>query len=80
MSSVFQMAMKMSAPHIVIGLIIYLAAGIIARLMPNIQIFFLLMAPQLLISFFILMICSGALMLWYMDYIKDSLGVFLSPH
>lgn len=80
MSNAFQMAMKIAAPHIVIGLIIYLAAGIIARLMPNIQIFFLLMAPQILISFFILMICSGALMLWYMDYIKDSLGVFLSPH
>jgi flagellar biosynthetic protein FliR len=80
MSSAFQMAMKIAAPHIVIGLIIYLAAGIISRLMPNIQIFFLLMAPQLLISFFILMICSGALMLWYMDYIKDSLGAFLSPH
>lgn len=75
----FQMAMKIAAPHIVIGLIIYLGAGIIARLMPNIQIFFLLMAPQLLISFFILMISSSAIMLWYIEYVKDSLGGFLTP-
>lgn len=78
-NSSFQMAMKIAAPHIVIGLMIYLGAGIIARLMPNIQIFFLLMAPQLLISFFVLMICASAMMLWYMEFIKDSLAVFLAP-
>lgn len=75
----FQMAMKMAAPHLVIGLLLYLGAGIIARLMPNIQIFFLLMAPQLLISFFILMVTFSSIMLWYMDYFKDSLATFLAP-
>jgi flagellar biosynthetic protein FliR len=79
MSRSFQMAMKISAPHLVIGMMMYLGAGIISRLMPNIQIFFLIMAPQLLISFFILMISASAMMLWYMEYIKDSLGGFLAP-
>jgi len=79
MNSSFRMAMQLAAPHLVIGLMLYLGAGIISRLMPNIQIFFLMMAPQLLISFSILMICSSAIMLWYMDYIKDSLMVFLAP-
>jgi flagellar biosynthesis protein FliR len=78
-NSSFHMAMKIAAPHIVIGLMIYLGAGIIARLMPNIQIFFLLMAPQLLISFFILMISASAIMLWYMEFIKNSLSMFLGP-
>ena len=73
MSSSFQMAMQLSAPHLVVGLLIYLGAGIISRLMPNIQIFFMLAAPQLLISFFILMVCSSAIMLWYMDYIRQTL-------
>lgn len=79
MNSTFLMAMKIASPHVVIGLMIYLGAGIISRLMPNIQIFFLLMAPQLLISFFILMISASAMMLWYMEYMKDSLGGFLAP-
>lgn len=79
MSSSFQMAMQLAAPHLVVGLLIYLGAGIISRLMPNIQIFFMLAAPQLLISFFILMVCSSAIMLWYMDYIKVSLAGFLVP-
>ncbi|MEQ1789364.1 MAG: flagellar biosynthetic protein FliR [Rickettsiales bacterium] len=79
MNDAFKMAMKIASPHLVIGLTLYLGAGIIARLMPNMQIFFLMMAPQLLISFFILMISSSAIMLWYMEYIKDSLGGFLYP-
>jgi flagellar biosynthetic protein FliR len=79
MNNAFHMAMQIAAPHLVIGLMLYLAAGIISRLMPNIQIFFLLMAPQLLISFFILMICASAMLLWYMEYIQDSFGSFLAP-
>ena len=77
MAGSFQMAMKMAAPHLVVGMLLYLGAGIISRLMPNIQIFFLIMAPQLLISFFILLISISAIMLWYMDYFKESLAAFL---
>ncbi|NBX04159.1 MAG: flagellar biosynthetic protein FliR [Alphaproteobacteria bacterium] len=79
MSAAFRMAMQMSAPHLIIGLIIYLAAGIIAKLMPNIQIFFIMMSPQLLISFIILMLSFSAIMLWYMEYFKTTLSGFLAP-
>lgn len=79
MSSAFRMALQMAAPFIIIGLLIYLAAGIISKLMPNIQIFFILMAPQLLISFSILFISISAIMLWYLEYYKTALGAFLAP-
>lgn len=75
----FRMATQIAGAHLVIGLILYLAAGIISRLMPNIQIFFIMTAPQLLISFFILMIGFSTMMMWYMDYFKDTLGGFLAP-
>ena len=79
LSGAFNAALKLSAPHIVVGLILFLGAGIIARLVPNIQIFFLLMAPQILISFFILMICFSSMMIWYMEYFKESLNHFIAP-
>jgi flagellar biosynthetic protein FliR len=79
MSNTFRIAMQMSAPHLVVGMMLYLAAGILARLMPNLQIFFIMMAPQLLISFCILMISFSAIMLWYLDYIKEALSSFLAP-
>lgn len=79
MDSAFRMAMQFAAPHIVIGLMLFLGAGIISRLMPNIQIFFIMMAPQLVLSFFILMIAISSMLLWYMDYFRESLGAFLAP-
>lgn len=79
MNSAFTAAVQISAAHIVIGVIIYLGAGILAKLVPNIQVFFLLMAPQILISFFVLMICFSSMMLWYLDYFNETMGKFLLP-
>lgn len=73
----FRTAMQLAAPNIVIGMMLYLGAGILSRLMPNMQIFFIMMAPQLLISFFLLMTTISAIMMSYLGYFKDALGVFL---
>ena len=73
----FLMALQLSAPHIVVGLLAYLAGGIIARLMPSLQVFFILQAPQLMLSFFLLMIAFNTLMLWYMDYFRENVGMFV---
>ena len=75
----FRMAMQLAAPHVVIGIMLYLASGIIARLMPNIQIFFIMIPPQILLSFFILMISISAILMWYMEYFQENLSVFLGP-
>lgn len=77
-SSVFTTSLQLSAPHIAIGLTLYLGAGILARLMPNMQIFFIMMAPQLLLSFALLMIVFGAIMTWYVNYFGVALNSFLS--
>lgn len=79
MSGAFRTAMQLAAPHIVIGVLMYLAAGIIARLMPNIQIFFIMVPPQLLFSFFVLMIVTSSILMWYLEYFKDTLSVFMYP-
>jgi flagellar biosynthetic protein FliR len=77
LNGAFRTAMQLAAPNIVIGLIMNLGAGLVARLVPNIQVFFLMLAPQLLMSFCILMVTFSAIMLWYLDYFKDTLGTFL---
>lgn len=76
---IFIMGIQLAAPNIVIGLMLYLGAGILARLMPNIQIFFILLPPQLLLSFFIIMITISSIMLWYLDFFEQSLIGFLAP-
>lgn len=75
-SSSFLMALQLSAPHIVIGLIMYLAGGIISRLMPTFQVFFVLTAPNIFISFFVLMIAFNSILVWYMEYFEDNVARF----
>jgi flagellar biosynthesis protein FliR len=75
----FIMAMQLAAPHLVIGIILNLGAGILARLIPNIHIFFILLAPQIVLSFFVLMISFSTIMLWYEEYFRTALNSFIAP-
>jgi flagellar biosynthetic protein FliR len=75
----FNIAIKLAAPQLVAGLLLLLATGVIARLMPAIQIFFLVTPVQLLLSFFVLMITLSATVTWYINYISDSVSAFLLP-
>ncbi|HEU5046920.1 MAG TPA: flagellar biosynthetic protein FliR [Rickettsiales bacterium] len=72
-SQSFTMAVQLSAPLIIAGTLLFLGAGILARLMPTVQIFFLITAPQVLIGFFILITAFSALMLFYMDFYREKI-------
>lgn len=73
----FEMAMRIAGPHILMGLIVYMISGILSRLMPNMQVFFIILAPQILLSFFVLIISLSAIYLWYLDYIRAGLAMWL---
>ncbi len=73
----FRIALQLASPHIVIGLIMYLGAGVLSRLMPQMQIFFVLLPLQIFSSFSILIIVITGMMLWYMQYIEESLMYFV---
>jgi flagellar biosynthetic protein FliR len=75
----FSVALQLSAPFIAVGIILNLAGGILARLMPTIQIFFLLMPVQIMLTFFVLMATVSGIFLWYMEYIEEGFGSFLAP-
>lgn len=70
-SQSFNMAVQISAPLVIAGTLLFLGAGILSRLMPTIQIFFIIVAPQLMLGFFVLITAFSALMLFYMDFYRD---------
>ncbi len=74
---VFLMAMKLSSPLIVVGLVSYLGMGILARLMPTMQVFFIVTPPQIMISFALLMACLSGMMLWYLEFAEEHLTGYL---
>lgn len=72
----FTVAIEISTPMIVVGTLLFLGAGILSRLMPSLQIFFLITPPQLFINFFVLIAVFSAMMLWYMEFFRDKLMMF----
>jgi flagellar biosynthetic protein FliR len=78
-SSVFLIALLFASPHIVVGLLVYLSAGIMSRLMPAMQVFFVIMPAQIMASVFILIVTVSSGMLMYMTFFENMLTGFLAP-
>lgn len=56
MGQSFVLAFKIAAPIIVIGLVFYLGLGLLARLMPQVQVFFIAIPLQTALGFFMIAI------------------------
>ncbi len=72
----FLVAVKISSPLIVVGLCMYLAAGLMGRLMPNMQVFFVIIPLQIYVGFALLMITLAAGMMVYLNFFEDTISVF----
>jgi flagellar biosynthetic protein FliR len=57
----FRIGVQLAAPLIVFGLTFYLALGVLSRLMPQAQIFFIAMPSNIMVGLFILTIALGAM-------------------
>lgn len=65
----FVLAVKLAAPFLVVGLIFNVGAGLLSRLMPQIQIFFVMVPVQLAMGMLTLMLVSSfALKLFMQEY------------
>jgi flagellar biosynthetic protein FliR len=73
----FALALQMSAPFLVYGLVFTAAMGVLARLMPTLQIFFVAMPAQLLIGIALLAVTLSSLMIWFLDSYERQLAPFL---
>ncbi|NDF11792.1 MAG: flagellar biosynthetic protein FliR [Proteobacteria bacterium] len=74
LSDSFRIAIGISAPLIVVGVLLYLSAGLMSRLMPQMQVFFILVPIQVLGSFYILMLTLSAGMVWYLEHFEGALN------
>lgn len=70
---VFLIGMKIAAPHLIVSFILNIGGGLLARLMPTIQIFFILIPVQIYISIFVLIATISSCMIWYHHHIISTL-------
>ena len=69
----FRIAIQLSAPFLVFGLIFNLGLGILARLMPQMQVFFIGLPLSILLGFLLLMLVLAAMMGTFTGYVEGVL-------
>lgn len=67
----FRIGIQMAAPLIVFGLVFYLALGVLTRLMPQAQIFFVAMPLTVMFGMVILSMTLGAALVMWSDYARN---------
>lgn len=73
----FKIGVQLATPFIVFGLIFFLGLGVLARLIPQIQVFFIAMPANIYIGMLLFALLLGAIMQWYLNYYETSLTNFL---
>jgi flagellar biosynthetic protein FliR len=62
----FALGLALAAPLLVVGVIVSLGMGLLSRLMPQVQIFFIASPAQTLLAVAVMAITLPVLMLWFM--------------
>jgi flagellar biosynthetic protein FliR len=78
-ATAFRIGVQLSAPFLVFGLLFNLGLGILSRLMPQMQVFFIGLPLSILLGFLLLILVMGAMMGTFVGYMGDVLGN-LAPH
>ena len=80
LSSSFLLGVRIATPFLVFGVIFFLGIGILARLMPQMQVFFVTQPAQILLG---LLIFAGTLMAGisvFMGSFEDAMAIFIAPN
>ena len=75
----FRIAIQLSAPFLVFGLLFNLGLGVLSRLMPQMQVFFVGLPLSILLGLLILFLVLAAMMGTFLDYFGGVLQQ-LAPH
>lgn len=73
----FVIAVQMSAPFMVMGTVMYIALGVLSRLMPQIQVFFIALPIQIFLGLGLLFVTLPTAMLLFAQYFEDGIRQFM---
>jgi flagellar biosynthetic protein FliR len=76
-SSAFVLGFQLAAPFLVFGFALYAALGILARLMPQLQVFFVAMPINIMFGFVLISLLLGSMMTLFLNYYASEMANFL---
>jgi flagellar biosynthetic protein FliR len=78
-AAAFRIGIQLSAPFLVFGLLFNLGLGVLSRLMPQMQVFFIGLPLTILLGLLLLVLVIGAMMSTFVGYFEGVLTE-LAPH
>jgi flagellar biosynthetic protein FliR len=76
-SSSFALGFQLAAPFLVFGFALYAGLGVLAKLMPQMQIFFVAVPLNIMCGFLIMLALIGSLMTVFLTYYASQMALFL---
>jgi flagellar biosynthetic protein FliR len=77
-ATAFRIGIQLSAPFLVFGLMFNIGLGVLSRLMPQMQVFFIGLPLSILLGLLLLLLVIGAMMGTFVDYLQDILAELAS--
>jgi len=75
-SGSFALGVQLAAPFLLFGFAVNASIGLLARLMPQLQVFFIAMPINILAGFLIIMLLIGTMMTVFLNYYGTQMGNF----
>jgi flagellar biosynthetic protein FliR len=73
-ASAFVIGVQMSAPFMVLGLVFYLGMGLLGRMMPQLQVFFVAMPATIWVGLALMALLLTMMMGWYLTHFENELA------
>lgn len=73
----FQVGLQLSAPFMLVGITVTVGMGLLSRLMPQVQIFFLAVPVQVMLGLLVLALTLSVGMRWFMEDFAEGLRSLL---
>lgn len=76
-SNVWSVGLRLSIPFVIAGLVMFIAMGIMSRLMPQLQMFFLMLPAQIAVFIIIFYMVISSSVVWFLEqYHEIMAGLF----
>lgn len=75
----FRMGMQIASPFLLYGIVFYVGMGLLARLMPQMPIFFVALPIQILLGLCTMLITFPAAILWFLNYYQTTFSRIFLP-
>jgi flagellar biosynthesis protein FliR len=76
-SGAFMLGFQLSAPFLVFGFAVNIGFGVLARMMPQLQVFFVATPFNILVGFVVLALLIGSMMTLFLEFYGAQMGAFL---